>query len=99
MHRPTLGVIAALLAVGGVLAMAVDLGEGHVVWGGMLLRSGVVLGAIWLVLPSARRIPAAGWVAIAIFSAVLVFRPRLVVWGLLASVVVAMGALVSRDRA
>jgi hypothetical protein len=99
MHRPTLGVIAALLTITGALAMAIDLGEGHVVWGGMLLRAGFVLGAVWLVLPSARRIPAPVWLGIAIFSAVLVFRPRLVLWGLLAAVVVALGALTSRGRA
>lgn len=98
MHRPTLGVIAALLVAGGVVTMAVDLGEGHVVSGGMLLRAGLVLGSVWLVLPSARRIPAPAWLAIAVFSAVLVFRPRLFLWGLAVSVVVALAALVPRRR-
>ncbi len=98
MHRPTLGVIAGLLVAGGAFAMLVDLGENHVVWGGMLLRAGLVLGAVWLVLPSARRIPVAGWLGIGIFSAVVVFRPRLVLWGLALSVVVAAAALVPRNR-
>jgi hypothetical protein len=98
MHRPTLGVVAGLLVVGGATAMLVDLGQGHVVWGGMLLRAGLVLGAVWLVLPAARRIPTAGWLGIGIFAAVIIVRPRLVLWGLAVAIAVTAAALIPRGR-
>lgn len=88
MSRPALGIVAAgFLAVGLVLTFTSDPGPDELAWGGVLIRSGALLGAWWLVLPRARRVRPATWVAVLVVVAVLAVRPRLFLWGLVAAVV------------
>lgn len=68
-------------------------------FGGVLLRSGIVLGALWLALPRARELSTSTWVAIAVFGVVLIARPRLIIWGFLAAVAITLlGAMGRLDR-
>ncbi len=93
MSRSYLGVVAAGFLVGGlVLTFVSDPGPDELAWGGILLRSGMLLGAWWLVLPNARRIRPATWVSVGIVAAVLAVRPRLVLWGLVIAALVMIGA-------
>ena len=97
MSRWYLGVIAAGFLIGGLaLAFVSDPGPDELAWGGILLRSGMLLGGWWLVMPNAHRIRRSTWLAIAVLGAVLVVRPRLVLWGLLAAAIV--GASGGRRR-
>ena len=87
------GIVAAGFIIGGlVLTFASDPGPDELAWGGILLRTGMILGAWWLVLPNARRVRPATWVSVGIVAAVLVVRPRLVLWGLLVAALVALGS-------
>jgi hypothetical protein len=89
MSRPFLGISAlGFLITGLVATFVVDPAPDELIWGGVLLRAGMLMGAWWLVLPSARRLRPQTWWAIAIVGVVLVLRPRLVLWGLLAALVV-----------
>ncbi len=82
MHRPSLGVIAAVLLVAGLVMTFLQGGEvDDLFWGGVLLRAGGVLGALWLVLPSARRMPRWAWAGLAVLGVVLALRPRLILIG------------------
>lgn len=81
MHRPSLGIIAFALLVGGT-ALLVRPVEGDTYLGAVTLRSGLVLGAIWLALPNLRRIPRRVLYGIAVVAGVLIFRPRLILYAL-----------------
>ncbi len=99
MHRPTLGVVAALLIGAGLVSTFVSgLGEDHLVWGGILIRAGALLGALWLVLPSARHLPRHLWLGIGSFILVLAIRPRLVAWALVAAVLISLLTVLGRGR-
>ena len=68
-------------------------------FGGVLLRSGIVLGALWLALPRARELSTSTWVAIAVFGVVLIARPRFILWGVLVAVAITLlGAMGRLDR-
>ncbi len=85
MNRTALGIIAALLAaVGGALMFR----EATFFTGGVFLRAGIMLGALWLVLPNAQRVPRAVWIGLAVAGGVFVLRPRLILLGLGAGLVV-----------
>ena len=101
MHRPTLGVVAGLFLVAGVVVSFVsDLGiEDDRFWGGVLLRMGAVLGALWLVLPRARRLSWRTWTAVTVFVVVVAARPRLVLYAFGISVVILLYELIMRARA
>jgi len=97
--RTPLGLIAAALLIGGlVFTFSTDPGPDELAWGGILLRSGALLGAVWLVLPNARRLPRAAWVAIGTVLVVLAIRPRLILWGLVLAVVAAAVTGIGRSR-
>lgn len=99
MSRAYLGVVAAVfLAAGLVLTFVSDPGPDELAWGGILLRSGMLLGAWWLVLPSAKRIRPAVWVGIGVVVAVLAVRPRWILWGLGAALVAGLGTALTRSR-
>ena len=69
--------------------MTIGCGEGS--WSGR----GGILGALWLVLPSARRLPRAAWVGFGVAVAVLVVRPRLALYGLAVAAVSSVMAFVA----
>ncbi len=95
MNRSALGVFSLVLFVVGAFQMATAPGDGSL--GGVFVRASLVLGAVWLVLPNARRLPRAVWAGIAAFAAVLILVPRLVLWGVaLAAVISAVGYLMTR---
>ena len=96
MHRPTLGVISLALIVGGVVLMLRPIdGDSHL--GAVGLRSGLVLGAIWLALPNIRRAPRWLLYAGAVLAAVLIVRPRLFLYSLpVAAVIALLGATSGR---
>ena len=73
-----------LLIAGLVLWLTAD----EPVTGGVLFRAGAVLGAIWLVLPTARSVPRSVWMGIAAPVTALIARPQLILWGLAAGVVI-----------
>lgn len=96
MNRTALGVaVALLLVVGAVMTVAPDMDS---MTGGVLLRSGLVLGAVWLVLPRARELSTTTWLGIGIFASVLVVRPRLILWGLLVGGVVSLLGVRTRRK-
>ena len=92
-QRWFLGIVAGGFLAGGlVLALVADPGPDELAWGGILLRSGMLMGAWWLVLPNARRVRRATWVSVGIVAIVLAVRPRLILWGLLVAILVAFGS-------
>ena len=99
MSRAYLGVVATGLLVGGlVLTFVSDPGPDELAWGGILLRSGMLLGAWSLVLPNARRVRRSTWAGIGIVVAVLAVRPRWILWGLVVAGLVAIGSGWGRRR-
>ena len=92
-QRTSIGIVAALfLGVGAVGAIA-DLDP---TWPQILLRAGIVLSALWIAAPVLRRLPRRVLIGGAVVAAVLLVRPRLIVWGVLAAIVA--GILAGRDR-
>lgn len=97
MHRPTLGFISLALLVGGVI-LTLRPPNGDTYLGAVGLRSGLVLGALWLALPNLRRVPRWLLYALAVLAAVLIVRPRLFLWSLPVAAVVAFFGATSRAR-
>lgn len=97
MHRPTLGFISLALMIGGAFLMARPV-DGDTYLGAIGLRSGLVLGAIWVALPNIRRAPRWLLYAAAVPAAVLIVRPRLVLYALPVAVVVALFGVASAGR-
>lgn len=95
MHRPTLGVLAGVLLVAGLVATYVADSEA---WGSVLIRAGAILGGIWLVLPKAREIPKPVWLSLGAFVIIVAVRPRLILWAFLLAVLISAIALVTRGR-
>ena len=85
LERNLLGAIALVMVVSGTAGMLTVAEPG---WPGIVLRSGIILAAIWVALPSLRRLQRRTWIAIGIPALVLMFRPWLILWGGLAGVVV-----------
>ena len=83
MNRSALGIVSLGLFVVGVVMLATAGGEGDL--GGVFIRASVVLGAIWFVLPNARRVHRAVWAGVASFALFLIVAPRLILWGIAVS--------------
>ncbi len=66
--------------------------------GGVLLRAGLVLGAIWLALPGLRRVPRHVLIWAAAVAALLVARPRLLLIGLPLAILLAVLSAPRRSR-
>ena len=82
-QRVVLGIIAFVLAVGGALGAFTEVfGANTEWWGGVALRTGLVLGAFWLVMPRARDVPTPVWVGLGVIAVFLAARPRLALFGL-----------------
>ncbi len=95
MNRSALGIVSLVLFVVGIVMMATAGGEGDL--GGVFIRASVVLGAIWFVLPNARRVHRAVWAGIGSFALFLILAPRLILWGFAVSALIAgFGFLVRR---
>lgn len=90
MQRAVLGVISLALIAWGVADMVWWDTAGGGTTGGVLLRAGLVLGAIWLALPGLRRVPRNVLIWAAGVAALLVARPRLLLIGLPAAIVLAV---------
>ena len=100
MQRRVLGIIALALIVVGSLGTFTDvLATDDAVLGGVALRTGVILGAFWLVLPKARTVPPAVWAGVAVFAAVLALRPRLVLLGIAGAFIVMVVVALAQRRA
>ena len=96
MLRPTLGAVALVIFVAGLVVTFIPSMTGDDrLWGGILVRAGGILGALWLVLPSARRLPRAAWVGFGVAVSVLVVRPRLALYGLAVAAVSSVMAFVA----
>lgn len=88
------GLIGAGL-VGTVLAMA---GGDSLWWGGVSLRSGAILGSLWLVMPKVRDVATPVWVGVGVFAAFLAVRPRLILFGIAAAFVAMVVAAMAQRR-
>ncbi len=99
MHRPSLGIAALILLVAGGVLIARPV-EGDPYPGAVALRAGLVLGAIWLALPNLRRAPRWLLIGAAVIVAVIIVRPRLVLYAFPVAVAASfVGALSgSRER-
>ena len=96
-HRPTLGVISLVLLIAGVILMLRP-PNGDMYLGAVGVRSGLVLGALWLALPNIRRAPRWLLYAVTVVAAVLIVRPRLFLWSLPVAALVAFFGATSRSR-
>lgn len=90
-QRITLGLIAlAFLAAGGVAAfLGLD-----PAWPGVVLRAGIILAAIWFAAPAFSRLSRRTAIGVGVVAAVIVIRPTLILWGLVAG----LAALVLAGR-
>lgn len=88
-----------MLVVGSLGTFTDVLGADNAVLGGVALRTGIILGAFWLVLPKARTVSPAVWAGMGVFAAVLALRPRLVLVGLAGAFVVMVAVAVAQRRA
>ena len=84
-ERHLLGAIALIMLGGGAIGLATESDPG---WPGIVLRSGIILGAIWIGLPSLRRMRRRTMAAFAIPVVVLMVRPRLILIGVVVGLVV-----------
>ncbi len=67
--------------------------------GAVSVRAGLVLGALWLALPNIRRAPRWLLSAVGVLAAVLIVRPRLLLYALpVAAVVAFLGATSRRGK-
>lgn len=96
MHRPSLGIISLVLLVGGTALLVRPL-NGDTYLGAISLRSGLVLGALWLALPNLRRIPRRVLYGIAVLAIVIIVRPRLIVFALPVAAMFSVASRWSRD--
>lgn len=100
MERKAMGLIALGLLIAGITGtLMAMLGGDSLWWGGVSLRSGAILGSIWLVMPKARELPAAVWVGIGVFAAFLALRPRLILFGIAAAFVAMVVVAMAQRRA
>ena len=67
--------------------------------GAVSVRAGLMLGALWLALPNIRRAPRWLLSAVGVLAAVLIVRPRLLLYALpVAAVVAFLGATSRRGK-
>lgn len=96
MNRSALGIFSLVLFVSGVVLMTFPAGDENL--GGVFIRSSVVLGAVWLVLPNARQVPRGVWVGIGVLAFVLIAAPRLVLWGAAVAILSSATGFIIRPR-
>ena len=100
MERKAMGLIAlGLLVVGVVGTVMAMTGEDSLWWGGVTLRSGAILGSIWLVMPKVRDVPRAVWVGVGVFAGFLAIRPRLILFGIGAAFIAMIAVAMAQRRA
>ena len=100
MERRLLGILAVGFAVFGALGtFTAAFGDGSEQWGGVLLRSAMILGVLWLVIPKARQVPRPVWAGVGVFGGVLAIYPRLVLLGLLLAFFAMVAVAIMQRRA
>ena len=100
MERRVLGVVALSLIVVGTIGTFTNLfGADSTWWGGVALRTGLVLGVLWLVLPKAREVPRAVWAGALTLAGFIAIRPRLVAFGLVAALIAMFAVAAAQRRA
>jgi hypothetical protein len=70
--------------------------KGDPYFGAIGIRAGLVLGALWLALPNIRRAPRWLLSSAGVLAAVLIVRPRLILYALPVSVIVAIFSAATR---
>jgi hypothetical protein len=79
MHRPTVGVIAAVLLLVGAIGQVGHFSEGTQNVTVAFLRVGTVLAVVWLALPQTRKLKSKFWMAaIVAVAGALVWRRQLI---------------------
>ena len=91
-QRTTLGLIAAVFLGVGAYASLADLDPA---WPPMMLRAGILLGAIWFAAPAFSRVNRRAAIGVGVVALVVVVRPTLILWGLVAG----LAAIVLAGRA
>jgi hypothetical protein len=100
MHRPTLGIVALLLLLAGVVGLLISNSEGPEAWPWGCLRVSLLLSAVWLAHPHLKGLhPRLVGLALLAGFAVLVFAARHPFQiALLAAVALLLGYLSIRSR-
>lgn len=99
MQRRALGIVAlGLLGAGSAGTFTDLLGEDSIWWGGVALRTGLVLGVFWLVIPKARQVPRPVWAGALTFAGFLAIRPRLVLVGIVAAFIAMVAVALAQRR-
>ena len=91
-QRASIGVVAAVLFIAGAVGLIADLEPG---WPDIVLRASILLAAIWFAAPAFSRLPRRVAIATGVVAAVVVVRPRLILFGLAAGAI----ALILAGRA
>ncbi len=87
--RTTLGVIVAVLLIGGTAVMlSPSFDEPTRLGAGMAVRVGVLFGAVWLAFPDLHRVRARTAVPLAAVGIALMYRPRIAIYLLPLAVVI-----------
>ena len=96
-NRILIGVAAAGLMVGGVGIYA-GLFGGDATSGGIALRSGLVLGAVWLAMPAINRLTWRGTLLVAVLVLAVALKPVLLWVVPIAVLLVGMGRWRVKER-
>jgi hypothetical protein len=86
-QRISIGVVALLALVAGGIGVALDLDP---TWPPLLLRAAIVIGAIWFAGPVFHRVTRRVGIGLAVVAAVIVVRPRLILWALVVGALTAI---------
>jgi hypothetical protein len=89
-HNPTNRRIIGIAALAAVVGGGIVYWNGAIANGGVLLRSGVILGAIWFAWPALARVDRRWLIPAVLAIVVLVTRPALLLWVLPALVVLGL---------
>ena len=83
-QRLSLGVVALVVLAAGIYGALANLDP---TWPGLLVRSGMVLGAVWFAAPALARVSRRWLIGFSIAAAVIIVRPRLVLFALVAGAI------------
>ncbi len=86
-QRITFGVIALALLFAGIYGTVAAVDP---TWPGLVIRTGMIMGAIWFAAPSFSNVSRRLLIGSGIVAAVVVIRPTLILWGLITGLVAAL---------